>query len=146
MPLFMDIANDSVNKINEELCGDNVEIRINDESVIVVLADGLGSGVKANILATLTSTIAATMLEEKMGIMDVLETLEMTLPKCKIRDLAYSTFTIVQVFRNRKAYIIEFDNPPLVFIRDGEILQLDRRAVEFQGKAVYESTIIMEKR
>jgi len=81
MPLFMDIASDSVNKVHEELCGDNVEVRINDESVIVVLADGMGSGVKANILATLTSTIAATMLEEKMGIMDVLETLEATLPK-----------------------------------------------------------------
>ena len=97
MPLFMDIAHDSVNKVHEELCGDNVEVRINDESVIVVLADGLGSGVKANILATMTSTIAATMLEEKMGIMDVLETLEATLPKCQVRKLAYSTFTIVQV-------------------------------------------------
>ncbi|MDK2962529.1 MAG: hypothetical protein PWP20_1655 [Eubacteriaceae bacterium] len=122
MPLFMDIASDSVNKVNEELCGDNVEIRINDESIIVVLADGLGSGVKANILSTLTSTIAATMLEEKMTIQDVLETLEATLPECQVRKLAYSTFTIVQIFRNRMAYIVEFDNPPLVFIRDGEVL------------------------
>ena len=145
MPLFMDIANDSVNKVHEELCGDNVEVRINDESVIVVLADGLGSGVKANILATLTSTIAATMLEEKMGIMDVLETLEATLPKCSVRKLAYSTFTIVQVFRSRMAYILEFDNPPLVFIRDGEIIELDRKEIEFQGKSVYETTMEIEK-
>lgn len=145
MPLFMDIANDSVNKVHEELCGDNVEIRINDESVIVILADGLGSGVKANILATLTSTIAATMLEEKMGIMDVLETLEATLPKCKVRGLAYSTFTIVQVFRNRMAYILEFDNPLLVFIRDGEIIVLDREKIEFQGKFVFETKMKIEE-
>ncbi|KNZ42974.1 SpoIIE family protein phosphatase [Acetobacterium bakii] len=145
MPLFMDIASDSVNKVHEELCGDNVEVRINDESVIAVLADGLGSGVKANILATLTSTITATMLEEKMGIKDVLETLEATLPKCKVRNLAYSTFTIVQVFRNKTAYIVEFDNPPLVFIRDGEIIQLNRTEVEFQGKAVYETSMEIEK-
>ena len=145
MPLFMDIASDSVNKVHEELCGDNVEVRINDESVIVVLADGMGSGVKANILATLTSTIAATMLEEKMGIMDVLETLEATLPKCSVRHMAYSTFTIVQVFRNRMAYILEFDNPPLVFIRDGEIIELERKEIEFQGKSVYETTKEIEK-
>jgi hypothetical protein len=145
MPLFMDIASDSVNKVNEELCGDNVEVRINDESVIVVLADGLGSGVKANILATLTSTIAATMLEEKMGIMDVLETLEATLPKCSVRHMAYSTFTIVQVFRHRMAYILEFDNPPLVFVRDGEIIELERKAIEFQGKSVYETKMEIEK-
>jgi len=145
MPLFMDIANDSVNKVHEELCGDNVEIRVNDESVIAILADGLGSGVKANILATLTSTIAATMLEEKLGIMDVLETLEATLPKCQVRNLAYSTFTIVQVFRNRMAYILEYDNPPLVFIRNGEIIELNRTAIEFQGKSVYETTMEIEK-
>ena len=145
MSLFMDIAHDSVNKVHQELCGDNVEIRINDESVIVVLADGLGSGVKANILATLTSTIAATMLAEKMSIMDVLETLEVTLPKCQVRKLAYSTFTIVQVFRNRMAYILEFDNPPLVFIRDGEIIELDRKPIQFQEKSVFETTIKIEK-
>ena len=144
MALFMDIASDSVNKVHEELCGDNVEVRINDESVIVVLADGMGSGVKANILATLTSTIAATMLEEKMGIMDVLETLEATLPKCSVRHMAYSTFTIVQVFRNRMAYILEFDNPPLVFIRDGEIIELERKEIEFQGKSVYETSMEIE--
>jgi len=145
MPLFMDIASDSVNKVNEELCGDNVEIRINDESIIVVLADGLGSGVKANILSTLTSTITATMLEEKMTIQDVLETLEATLPECQVRKLAYSTFTIVQIFRNRMAYIVEFDNPPLVFIRDGEVLDLRRRKMEFQEKAIYEAMIVIEK-
>jgi hypothetical protein len=145
MALFMDIASDHVNKVAEELCGDNVEIRTNDESMIAVLADGLGSGVKANILATMTSTIAATMLEEKLGIMDVLETLEATLPKCQVRNLAYSTFTIVQVFRNRKAVILEFDNPPLVFIRDGEIINLNRIPIEFQEKLVYETKIEIEE-
>ncbi|MGL4607342.1 MAG: SpoIIE family protein phosphatase [Eubacteriaceae bacterium] len=145
MSLFMDIASDSVNKVHEELCGDNVEVRANDESVIVVLADGLGSGVKANILATMTSTIAATMLEEKMSITDVLETLEATLPKCQVRKLAYSTFTIVQVFRNRMAHIMEFDNPPLVFIRDGEIINLERSPINFQGKDVYETKLKIEE-
>ena len=87
MAFFVDIAHDSINKHHQELCGDNVEIRINDESVIVVLADGLGSGVKANILATMTSTIAATMLEDKMSLKDVVETLEATLPVCQVRKL-----------------------------------------------------------
>lgn len=146
MAFFVDIAHDSINKHNQELCGDNVEVRINDESVIVVLADGLGSGVKANILATMTSTIAATMLEEKMSLKDVVETLEATLPVCQVRKLAYSTFTIVQVFwKTRRVYIVEFDNPPLVYIRDGEILELDRRPVEFQGKQIYETTMKIEE-
>jgi hypothetical protein len=142
MAFFMDIASDSINKFQEELCGDNVEIRHNDESIIVVLADGLGSGVKANILATMTSTITATMLNEKLSIGDVLETLEVTLPVCQVRKLAYSTFTIVQVFKERKeVYIVEFDNPPIVYVRDGEIIDLPRKPIEFQGKQIYETTM-----
>ena len=146
MAFFVDIAHDSINKHHQELCGDNVEIRINDESVIVVLADGLGSGVKANILATMTSTIAATMLEDKMSLKDVVETLEATLPVCQVRKLAYSTFTIVQVYwKTRRLYIVEFDNPPIVYIRDGEILELERHPIEFQGKQIYETTMKIEE-
>lgn len=146
MSLFLDIAMDSINKKNEELCGDNVEMRINDESTIVVLADGLGSGVKANILATMTSTITATMLEEKLSIKDVVETLEATLPECQVRKLAYSTFTIVQVFKEtQQVYIVEFDNPPLVYIRDGEIMDLDRKPLQFKGKEIFETKMKIQE-
>ncbi|MDD2413737.1 MAG: PP2C family protein-serine/threonine phosphatase [Eubacteriaceae bacterium] len=146
MALFLDIAQDSINKKNEELCGDNVEIRQNDESTTILLADGLGSGVKANILATMTSTIAATMLEDKLSITDVVETLEATLPECQVRKLAYSTFTIVQIFKQtREVYIVEFDNPPLVYIRDGEILELPRKPLRFKGKDIFETSLKIEE-
>ena len=61
--LCADIGYKSVNHYGEQLCGDHVDIvEQNDSSVIVVLADGLGSGVKASILSTLTSTIISTMM------------------------------------------------------------------------------------
>lgn len=138
MKLHVDTAYRSLNKKGEELCGDKVKITRTKDSVICVLADGLGSGVKANILATLTSTIISTMLEEGAMVEQAVETIVSTLPVCSVRKLAYSTFSILQIFTNGDAYLVEFDNPACIFIRDGNLMELNSEYKEYAGKTVYE--------
>ncbi|MDR2053787.1 MAG: serine/threonine-protein phosphatase, partial [Treponema sp.] len=96
--LCTDIGFVNLNKYGEELCGDHVEIAApEDRLTVMVLADGLGSGVKANILSTLTAKIISTMMINSLAVEDCVETIAATLPICKVRQIAYSTFTVVRI-------------------------------------------------
>lgn len=135
-PYYIDIANNSLNKHGEELCGDKVEIVKGKDRTIVVLADGLGSGVKANILATLTAKMMITMLEKGIDLDEVIDTLTNTLPVCQVRKIGYSTFSILDIDSNLTCRFIEFDNPPIFFVRNHEILNLTKRELLSNGKRV----------
>lgn len=138
--IHIDAWNSSLNKKNEELCGDNVVSKINEDFFIMVLADGLGSGVKANILSTLTSTIISEMLFNGASLSEAVDTIAMTLPVCHERGVAYSTFTIIQVYYDGKVRIIEFDNPLAIVIRNNRLLKIDREAKIIGGKTIYDSS------
>ena len=124
MEIKVDMAYKSLNKNEEELCGDKVEILHTDNSHILILADGMGSGVKANILATMTSKILGTMFLRGIPLEECVETIAETLPVCRVRQMAYVTFSILQVYDDGTAYLVEFDNPGCIFIRDGEIMKI----------------------
>ena len=145
MGVSIDVAWKSLNKHQEELCGDKVEVLKTDDSDIVILADGMGSGVKANIIATLTSKILGTMLHEGAALESCVETVARTLPICKVRKVAYATFSILQIFHSGEAYLVEFDNPSCVFIRDGRIINYPYKTREIEGKKIHEYRFTVKK-
>ena len=139
MKLFIDAVWESLYHYGEELCGDKVEIVRNDDFFLMVLADGLGSGVKANILSTLTSKIIATMMAQGSSLEEAVETIASTLPVCQDRGIAYSTFTIVKVERTGAVYLAEFDNPLTVWMHDGTVCELKREELLLGGKQIFTS-------
>lgn len=140
MEYFVDAAYESLNHYGEELCGDKVEFVRTDDFFLAVLADGLGSGVKANILSTLTSKIIATMFANGAELTETVETIAKTLPVCSERGLAYSTFTIVKVSNDGSTYTAEFDNPSLVYFKNNVLSEIPRELIEIEGKQIYVSS------
>ena len=139
--LCADIGFKSLIKYGEQLCGDHVELVEKPEETILVLADGLGSGVKANILSTMTAKIVSSMLSEGMSLEDCVRTVTATLPVCKVRGVAYSTFTVIRLLDGDEAEFIEYDNPPVILIRHGRNLELPRVEKQIEGKTVYYARI-----
>ena len=142
--IHVDAAWRSLFHYGEELCGDRVMIKRNEDSFVMVLADGLGSGVKANILSTLTSTIISEMIFEGLPLYEAVETIAATLPVCSEREVAYSTFTILQIDYSGKARLAQYDNPIAVFIRRNQVMDYEKKEVMISGKKIYESEFMLE--
>lgn len=145
MGITVDVAYKSLNKKEEILCGDTVELLKTEDSDVCILADGMGSGVKANILSTLTAKILGTMFLNGATLEECVETIMQTLPLCQIRQVAYSTFSILQVFHNGDAYLVEYDNPKCIFIRDGEVVKLTKNIRTIKDKEINESRFQVKK-
>ena len=129
----------SLNKKRESICGDFFDITENEEDHVLVLSDGLGSGVKANILSTLTARMLSHMIIKKLPIHDAVAAVADTLPVCSVRHLAYSTFTVLDI-RGRQALLYQFDNPDAILIRDGKVTAYPYSTFTLKEKVIHEST------
>ncbi|MBD2182543.1 SpoIIE family protein phosphatase [Planktothrix sp. FACHB-1355] len=146
MDNFLDIYELSLNKKGEELCGDKVKFRKTENKTTIVLSDGLGSGVKANILATLTTEILITMLNADVPLEEVIKTTIGTLPICQVRKIAYATFTIIQIdHKSNKFEVINFDNPPVFFFSQGKLIKLEHKTEKILDKKITVSEGFLER-
>lgn len=122
----------------QRICGDIfLSSKVKEENrIVVVLSDGMGHGVKASILATLTATMAINFTKEHKEPEKTAEIIMKTLPECSERKMNYSTFTIIDIEQNKKVTILEYDNPECIIIRDKKILKnIESKTIELAGEA-----------
>ncbi len=144
--LCAEIGWKSINHVGEQLCGDHVDIvEQGNGSAVIVLADGLGSGVKASILSTLTSKIISTMMAEGLSVEDCVGTIAEALPVCSVRGVAYSTFTIIHLIDNGWADVIQYDNPQVIILRDFQNYDYPKTEMNIGGKKIYRSRIRLQE-
>ena len=124
--MFIDIDCHQVKKYNQNAYGDYfVSKRYPDEGrLIAVLSDGLGSGIKANILSCMTATMLLRFIEdEQISIKKAAKIIMNSLPVCKVRHISYSTFSAVDCNDEGDVKIVEEGNPQFIWIRNNEVMQ-----------------------
>ena len=115
----------------EIVCGDDFLFeRLEQENRhLAVLSDGLGSGIKANLLACMTTTMALEFVRSNMDVLLSAEIIMDTLPVCEVRRISYATFSIFDLQIGGKSRIIEMDNPPFIHLRNGKDLKVSRQSM-----------------
>ena len=134
----IDFGKVSLNKKKEKICGDYYTIITEPESAVLVLSDGLGSGVKANILATLTAKMLSIMIAGKVAIRTAVKVVADTLPVCSVRNLAYATFTVM-VAQENEICLLQYDNPDAILLRNGKSIDYRRDIQMFGEKEIHQS-------
>jgi hypothetical protein len=121
----------------EIACGDIFQSNIIKEEgrTVLVMSDGIGHGVKASVLATLTATMALkyTKLHTKPEV--AASIIIEALPKSSDGKENYSTFTIIELEPDGKVRIINYDNPPVLIFRNGTLLQPKVYELKIRGEA-----------
>ena len=148
--MFIDIACSQKKKYNQNAYGDffasNRFPSLN--RVVAVLSDGLGSGIKANILACMTSTMLLKFMENHFDIEKSCEIIMNSLPVCKVRGISYSTFSAIDCFENGEAKIVEEGNPDFIWIRGNEVLKPKYQTIQskdFKNRKMKVYNINLEK-
>ena len=148
--MFIDVACSQKKKYNQNAYGDFFTSHRfpSMNRVVAVLSDGLGSGIKANILACMTSTMLLKFLEKNSDIENSCEIIMNSLPVCKVRGISYSTFSAIDCYESGKAKIVEEGNPDFIWIRNGEVLKPEYQTIEskdFKNRKMRVYNIQLEK-
>ena len=149
--MFIDIDCHQIKKYNQNAFGDYfVSKRYPDEAkLIAVLSDGLGSGIKANILSCMTATMLLKFVEgDQIPIKNAAEIVMNSLSICQVRKISYSTFSIIDVNDEGNAKIVEEGNPDFIWIRNGEVLKPEYQTIQskdFKNRKMKVYNIQLEK-
>jgi len=143
-----EVGHFQINHAGEKICGDVfLSKRIPEENrVVCVLSDGIGHGVRANVLATLTATISLNFSIEHKNANELADVIVKALPVCSERKLSYATYTIIDVSMEYDAVsILEYDNPQTLIMRGNQIYEPEWTYVNYEGDVADKRVMNLKK-
>lgn len=144
---FVEVGSESKSKFKQRVTGDTfLSQRIKEESrTVAVLSDGLGSGIKASVLSTLTATMALKFITNRMDLQKAASVIMKTLPVCKERRISYATFTILDINPDFNVTIVEYDNPPYLLFRQGVCVPVQKKEIVINNEKNKQASLLISK-
>lgn len=149
---FIEVDCFQKNKGNNMVCGDSfVSHKSKEEGrVISVLSDGLGSGIKASVLSTMTSTMLLNFAAMNEDIVRAASTIIKTLPRDEVRKISYSTFCLCDIDCFGYTRIAEYETPAYYLFRDGKFVDVEKKRIpverdDMDNTVLWMSEFAMEK-
>lgn len=144
---FVEVGAESKSKFRQRVIGDTfLSQRIKEENrTVAVLSDGLGSGIKASVLSTLTATMALKFITNHLDIEKAASVIMKTLPVCKERRISYATFTILDIYPDLTVNIVEYDNPPFILVRNGLVVPICKKEIIMENEKSRKTTLLISK-
>jgi hypothetical protein len=145
--MFLELGSESRCKFGQRVSGDTFLSKLIKEEgrIVAVLSDGLGSGIKASVLSTLTSTMALKYMENQMNIEKAASVIMKTLPVCKIRRLSYATFTILDISSEGIVNAVEYDNPSLLYYSNNAFLDINKEEIKIKNSRNHLAKIYLSR-
>lgn len=132
--IFVEVSFSQRQKDGNEICGDVfLSHKIAEENrTIIILSDGLGSGIKANILASMTASMALNFMKANSPIEHTAKIIMNTLPVDSFRKISFSSFTILDIDAQQKVKLIEYGNPPALILKDGKVFEPEKSEINLK--------------
>lgn len=136
MAVQIDAFGDSIRKYGEPLCGNRVEIIRNGAGVTAMLADGMGGGIKANMLASLAVKMMSTLLDQGAPVEEIADMIVESQPAGRKEGVSYSAFTLIQVTASGMIFTAQMETPDVLLFRRGKPVGLTLRRKSAQGRLI----------
>jgi hypothetical protein len=149
--MFVEIGFCQMSKFGNMVCGDAFMSKKyqNDHRHVAVLSDGLGSGIKANVLSTMTASMALNFCHRNEPVMRSALSIMKTLPSDSLRNISYATFTIVDIDNEGDVTIVEYDNPGFLALHGEQYLSPEKTLTKIENggrmRKIYQSKLSLYK-
>ena len=120
-------------------CGDVVVIEKNQNATTVIICDGIGSGVKANIFATMCAARIKELLKRGFSPLHAFSNVVNTMNEAPGKELPFVAFSLLRILNDGATTVLSYEMPPPILLSYGYSTVLQERTITVEERIISEA-------